>query len=183
MRLFVNYCCDQFFSLLRFEVAWCDDCEEKHCLECRDHEWCDHLGCGFSNCGQCAGNDSGSDPFLVKYCPLCQVSFCGNHLLDAHTKRGEDDFCSHCNERAAAQLLECNLAFEGWIHKMENKYCGGAHNSRMSATAGTFSDLLKARDILRQRCNAIGDRLPMKQKEFERFDDMVKEYDGLFGES
>ena len=66
---------------------------------------------------------------------------------------------------------------------MENKYSGGAHNSRMSGTAGTFSDLLKARDMLRQRCNAIGDSLPMKQKEFERFDYRVKEYDGLFGES
>ena len=164
-------------------MAWCECCEQKHCLECRDHEWCDHLGCGTSNCAECVANESEEDYCLAKYCPVCKTSFCSYHILDEHIKCGEDDFCSNCNERAASQLLQENNKFETWIHKMENKYCGGAHNSRMSATTGTFSDLLKARDMLRQRCNAIGDRLPMKQKEFEQFDNRVKEYDALFGES
>ena len=98
-------------------------------------------------------------------------------------KRGEDEFCSNCNERAASELLECNLAFEKWIQKMENKYCGGKHALALVATRGTFSVQMEKREQLRERCNAIGDRLPMKQKEFEQFDNRVKEYDGLFGES
>ena len=164
-------------------MAWCECCEQKHCLECRDHEWCDHLGCGTSNCAECVANESEEDYCLAKYCPVCKTSFCSYHILDEHIKCGEDDFCSNCNERAASQLLQENNKFETWIHKMENKYSGGAHNSRMSASTGTFSDLLKARDVLRQRCNAIGDKLPLKQKQFEQFDDLVKGYDGLFGES
>jgi len=92
-------------------------------------------------------------------------------------KRGEDEFCSNCNERAVSELLECNLAFEKWIQKMENKYSGGKHALALVATRGTFSEQMEKRQKLRERCNAIGDRLPMKQKEFEHFDYMVEYYD------
>ena len=94
-------------------------------------------------------------------------------------ERGEDEFCSICNERAAVELSERNLAFEKWIQNMENKYSGCKHALGLIATTGTFSEQMENRKQLRERCNAIGDRLPMKQKEFESYDYKVKHYDSL----
>ena len=159
----------------------CEVCEEKYCDDCNEHLWCQHPDCYSFNCTECADNESDSNRFLVKHCSDCGGNHCARHLLAQHMEEGEDEFCSNCNERAASALLESNLAFEKWIQGMENKYSGGKHALGLIATTGTFSEQMEKRKQLRERCNAVGERLPLKQKEFEGYDYKVKYYERWYG--
>jgi len=96
---------------------------------------------------------------------------------------GEDDFdpCSLCDERSCKALLEYNNKFNVWLNDMENKYSGGSQNTRRGYSAPvTFSEHMRERSSLLQRCAAIGDKLPFKQKQFERFDDHAKRHESFW---
>ena len=79
-----------------------------------------------------------------------------------------DDNCSDCNKRATSKLVEYNTSFEGWVKEMENKY-GVEHANSRPTVGDDFSAALEERKQLRQRCHAVGSKLSMKQKQFERY--------------
>ncbi len=85
-----------------------------------------------------------------------------------HLERGADCFCPSCNERAKLHLSEINTRFEEWVTKMEGKY--GISHPKQRSSNEDFSDALKEREKLKQRIQAVGDKLSFKQKQFENFD-------------
>ena len=141
-------------------------------MDCTPFNFCDNDGCGLNNCDDCVDADSG---YSVKYCGDCMESFCAICLLKSHIKYGEDDYCSDCNERATSQLESCNESFQHWVKELEERY-GTNHVSR-SHVVEDFSDALQARELLRQRCNAVRNKLSFRQKQFERFDCKYKRYE------
>ena len=92
-----------------------------------------------------------------------------------HVELGMDEFCSACNERAVSKLLEFNKEFEGWVLELEDKYSSVIKSVRLGSA--DFSELLKERKHLRQRCLDVGNKLPLKQKQFERYDYLLEHYD------
>ena len=148
-------------------------------MSCVRHLWCDAEKCYGFNCEDCADDHEDEEYYSwVKYCDQCEKSFCATHLAVEHIQRGEDSFCSHCNERAAEELLRSNKKFEGWLQGMENKYSGGrTGNMLLSDTSGSFSQHAHEREMLRKRYLAIRNLLSFKQRQFERFDWLAKQYD------
>ena len=147
-------------------------------MSCVRHLWCDsEEKCYIFNCEECA-DDNEDDEYCswVKCCDQCENSFCALHLAVEHIQRGEDSFCSNCNERAAAELLRNNKKFEGWLQGMEEKY-GVTNNMWLSDTPGRFSQHAHEREMLRRRYHGIRDLLTLKQRQFERFDCCAEQYD------
>ncbi len=155
-----------------FEVRWCDECELKLCGACVAYNVCQEKSCYTSNCDDC---DHYEDS--VKYCLRCENSYCAEHLMMEHIKGRTDEFCSDCNERATTKLNECNSEFDVWVKDMEEKYCGGGAKNQAVFKSVDFSGAMKERERLRLRCHHVGNKLPMKQKQFERYDHWVNRYD------
>ena len=141
-------------------------------MDCTPFNFCDNDGCGLNNCDDCVDADLG---YSVKYCGECGESYCGDCLMKNHIEYGEDDYCSGCNERATLQLESCNERFEYWVKELEERY--GSKYVPPLSTDREFSDALQARELLRQRCNEVGNKLSFKQKQFERFDSKCKRYE------
>lgn len=168
-----------YLSIQIIKVVLCEFCDETCCEKCVKHVCCDHPGCSCITCSECADHESGhpGHVHLVISCNVCNRNQCLGHLLGEFVKRGEDEFCSNCNERAAWMLSYYNQHFEEWLNIMENKYNGKTHKSVVLGTTSTFSERMKEREVLCQRCNAIGDKLPLKQKQLEHYDYWVKNFE------
>lgn len=163
----------------QIEVVLCEHCGETACEDCVKHISCEHRGCSCITCAECADHESGADGHihLVINCNVCAKKACLRHLLDDFVEHGEDEYCSDCNERAAWMLSCYNQRFEEWLNIMENKYNGETYKGVMMGATLTFSERMREREKLRQRCNAIGDKLPFKQKEIERYDYWVANFE------
>lgn len=96
-----------------------------------------------------------------------------------HIRFGADAFCSDCNARAASRLAWRNTQFEGWVVDVESRY--GVDGKRLLCTSESFSDHLKERDILRQRCAAVRGKLPPKQIAYEKFEEKVRGFEEPLG--
>ena len=141
-------------------------------MDCKKFNFCDHPTCRKDNCVDCENEG----PDCVKRCLDCEETYCAEHRMKDHIKYGEDEsYCSDCNERATSQLESCNESFEHWVKELEERY--GIKNVSQSPVVEDFSDALQARELLRQRCNAVGNKLSFKQKQWERFDSKYKHYE------
>lgn len=130
------------------------------------------------NCDEC-GTEY---PDCAKYCFVCEEIYCSGHLVKMHVKSGgscNDSYCSDCNKRAAAKLSELNKQFEEWVTRMEGKY-GGVNVSPIFSTDDIFV-AMKEREMLRERCSAVGAKLSFKQKQFERYDSTRDRYESHVG--
>ena len=152
-------------------VFRCNFCVEAHCQRCLPFMSCQYPGCTESNCGNC-GTHPGNR--IVQMCADCDSSYCPAHLMLAHVKYGVGPFCSDCNEKAASQLVVFNEGFGRWVTILEKRY---AEVGRSQSASSDFPGALRAREQLRQRCHAVGDKLPLKQKQYERFDHWLKKYE------
>lgn len=77
------------------------------------------------------------------------------------------------------KLSGYNKEFEAWVVKMEEKYSG--NNISSLSSTDDISVALKDREQLRERCNAVGNKLSFKQKQFEHFDGLLKEFESYVG--
>ena len=155
-----------------FEVTACSSCIEKHCIDCMPHYDCQYPNCYTSTCEDCAREDG---MCAAEDCSNNGERYCGEHLMVKHIRLGADAFCLNCNARAASALKWRNRSFEEWVVELESRY--GVEDKCLRCESESFSDLLEQRQRLRQRCAALGDKLPFKQKQFEEFDERVREYE------
>jgi len=97
-------------------------------------------------------------------------------LLKEYTKLGETSFCLDCTEWVTSQLSDHNEAFKGWVSELEGRY-GIVCNGNLSSVSGDFSEAMRERDQLRQRCVAVGHKLSSKQKMSESYDAKFNSYE------
>ena len=143
-------------------------------MDCVPHEFCDHAECSENNCAECS--DEHFD--CVRYCLHCETTWCAEHLLKSLVMSSSlDNYCSDCKSRAALKLSESNKSFGRWVQSLENKYSHANHTSSSMPSTEDFSQAMETREELRRRCHAVGNKLLLKQKQFERFDYWCKHYE------
>jgi hypothetical protein len=139
-----DVCCDTFY---------CEACDQVRCMECSPFRFCQQEGCYEHNCGECTSGDSGNGyprEHFVEYCPTCDATFCGEHLVLEKYLRGEESFCGDCNSRVSRILKETNEYVLSKLHELE-ALCGCHERYDSDPRYESITDLLVEQTRMKQR--------------------------------